>query len=235
MALLIERMWNDDLYTAEVVGTVDGKLLSIKGLITSELRIHFSHEWSNLESELGLDMGIGLNNALKQIGIGVASLLSEAGGGEISNLLSQFITAKKRIVHQTLVFWKDTTVSGIDVNLLVINFNGKLNPLKIYKEIAPKLLPFRKGLLFMPPHGYTVTVDFAKMLGGAVYQGPPGTLGFRYSNWFEAYNFFVLKSFNATFSEERLRDGSPLYAEFSISLEPFIEVSADVFTGWIKA
>lgn len=81
-------------------------------------------------------------------------------------------------------------------------------------------------------HNYRVDVQLKADSGGL--RGGEGTLGFRYSNWFFAEQFFVLSGCSCKFSYEKCQDGSPLYGEFSIDLEPCMEVTKDTFLRWIR-
>lgn len=222
MALLVEKLWNDLVYTLEIVGP-EG---SVKGLIASQLNLGVKNSWSNWEQEFKGASGGGLPEGVKKLLVGTASLAP----GEVGDFLGGLATASTRQLYHTVLFWKDTEVSGLSVSFIVINFDGNKNPLKTLKTLANMALPVREGFVLYAPHKYKV--DIAKADNN--FQGGEGTLSFRYSNWFEAMKYFVLTNFDCKFSDEKTRDGYPLYGEFTVTLEPFIEVTRDVFLSWLK-
>lgn len=224
--LFVEKLWNNNEYTVEIMSDT----VNIKGLIMEKFSFSIKNSWSNWEQEFKQGSQGGsdaLKDALKKVMIGASSLV----GGEVSEFLSGLVTASKRQVYQTVVFWKDTDISGFGTKFLVINFDGKHNPKDVFKKLSELALPDREGFLLLPPHKYRVNVSLS--VSGDSLVGGEGALGYRYSNWFFAKRYFVLGGVSCSFSDEKCRDGSPLYGEFTVDLVPVMEVNKDVFLSWL--
>lgn len=218
--LFVEKFWNNDEFTAEIT-TSTGK--SIKGLIGSQLTFRLQHSWSSWDKEVG-------DTVLKH---NLRKALAAAGalvGGDIGKFLSDLAQASLRSIYQTVLFWKGAEIAGFSVTLIVVNWDGNHNPLQTFKELMELGLPTREGMLLKPPHDYRVDIQ----LKSDTLTGGEGTLGFRYSNWFFAEQYFVLGGCTSRFSYEKCQDGSPLYGEFTIDLEPCMEVTKNVFLKWVR-
>ena len=171
---------------------------------------------------------------------GITSLINKQeilSGGGISDFAESalgFDLESARTPSQYTYTWTTSDRPSFSVPLVFITTSldntQQGNPQAQAVSLAKLCLPGLEGgnsPTFTRPAGYTPTNKKTK----GIIKQPPGTFTLNIGNWFSASGL-VLLSAEIELSQQRMSNGWPLYAEVSVTLEPFRLISAEEFEGY---
>lgn len=217
------------LITAGSPGT-DG-FLNVTGYALNDLALSSSNEFASL---FGSE---ALNQLAQKLDLAKSSAAALGIGDSNRAALNSIIVRTK---EQTVYNWSGSTRPTITVNLLFVRVresdNIIENALKLYRATLPvdvsrtRIQPTEKpdskkraGVTQIEaPLGYK---------SGLAGEGTTGTISIQIGTWFKANNL-VARTCDFTYSKEVTPDGAPLYAQGSITLEPYSVITLSDYNDY---
>lgn len=190
----------------------DNRSFAISGFYTNDMQLSGGNDFTSPFEDFDL-----AKKAIKGFNIfsSILSSKSSNGVGNIASLTKQ----------QSMLVYSGSQKPVFNVEVLFIATDSSIRPLPIDKVKSLMRLVYPTGdSLLTAPLGYKPSIN------GKALQG---TVSLRIGKWFHATNL-VVKDANFTLSKEIIRDGSPLYATGTITLEPYRAVSYGDYMGWFK-
>jgi hypothetical protein len=145
--------------------------------------------------------------------------------------IGEFKPISLRTLDQGVSTWKMSEPLQITVSFIVLalaesdDITGQVLPL--YKGVYPEIS--ENGYLLTPPNKYT-----PKNVTQRVTQDiPDGTFSVAISSWFEGHGF-IMDNLNLEFSKETIENGSPLYAEGSVTFKTFRPITYSELKGFFN-
>jgi hypothetical protein len=202
MQLEWERLWGNP--NAKV--TLAGPVGTFEGFRQQEFSIGGQAEYSNPFAASMQDKGLMAG--------AIASTVSNATGGLVD---LPIVTLRNK--EQTRHHWTNSQRPSIPVNLTLVRFSLKAPSVsQVSAQILSCLYPKGGGGLLNPPGGYD-----AKS-GGGTWTVQIGT-------YFRAPLLLLING-QASFSPTSVQDGSPLYANLSLTFEPYMIIDEGEFKGY---
>lgn len=190
--------------------------IMVKGFVTDMLNINAQSSYTSpLESQAQQN----LSNSLAAL----QGLMTSTGAADQS-LIPHF----GRSLQQSVNVWTGSEKPVFDIRLTFVALSPTDNVMgmimDLYRAVYPTTKSAFKADLLNPPLGYIPRPD-AKIA--------ENTISISIGRWFRAHGL-NMKNVNFTPSKETIKNGSPLYAEGNITVEPFRMITFEEFRGYFR-
>ena len=154
-------------------------------------------------------------------GMGDKGVMANAMGSEISAATGGLVdmpTISLKTKEQTRHQWTNSDRPSIPINITLVRYSmSQPSVTSIAKNITKTVYPKGTGLL-QPPGGYEASSG-------------SGTWAIKVGEYFKADKLLLL-TFNTSYSQQKVSDGSPLFCNLSLTFEPYMVINEDDYLGY---